>query len=450
MPLKTQLAYFAYHFFSNVLFLFFLPLYIMYAVITGRFGQRTRQRLGVYPPELAAGISGSPRIWLHAVSVGEVGTAVAIIEALTMAIPDCAIILSTTTKSGQDFAREKLPAHVTRIYAPFDFIPSVRSALSAIRPNMLVLLETEIWPNWLAESRRRGVHTALINGRISVRSIRRYLKIRPLMQAVLAHIEVFSMISPADAERIQSIGAAPDNVITSGNAKYDSLMQQVDDDQRLIVARRFNLTGNERVLVAGSTRGNEGQIVLEVYEKVRRAFPDALLIIAPRHIERSHEVEALAREKGFSCQYRTDLDKPGSTRSAAVVILDTIGELQTVYSIATVVFCGGSLVPLGGQNMLEAAVWGKPVLYGPSMEDFQDAKDLLDKTGGGIQVADGPDLAEKIDYFFRRPEEALRVGRLARQAVLFHQGAARKHTAAVLRLLAEGEDKTVKTGRARV
>ena len=165
-----KLAYFVYRFFSNVLFLIFLPLYIIYSIITGRFSQRSRERLGLYPSSTTAGISGSPRIWLHAVSVGEVGTAVAIIEALRAAMPDCVIVLSTTTSSGQNFAREKLPENVTRIYAPFDFILSVRGALSAIRPDMLVLLETEIWPNWLVESRRRGVHTALVNGRISVRS----------------------------------------------------------------------------------------------------------------------------------------------------------------------------------------------------------------------------------------------------------------------------------------
>ena len=432
-----QLAYFAYRFFSNVIFLFFLPLYIIYSIITGRFGQRMRQRLGLYPPSVTAGIIGTPRIWLHAVSVGEVGAAVAIIEALTATIPDCAIVLSTTTTSGQNFACEKLPANVTCIYAPIDFIPSVRCALSAIRPDILVLLETEIWPNWLAESRRRGVHTALVNGRISVRSIRRYLKIRPLMQTVLAHIEVFSMISPSDAQRIQAIGAARDNVITSGNAKYDCLLQQVDDAQRQKLAGQLNLTENEPVFVAGSTRGREQQIVLDVYEKIRRDFPDTLLIIAPRHIGRGREVESLAGEKGFSCQYRTDLDMPGNTRTAPVIILDTIGELQTIYSIATVVFCGGSLVPLGGQNILEAAVWGKPVLYGPSMEDFQDAKELLDKTGGGIQVADGTELAEKVDYFFRHPEEARRIGRLARQAVQFHKGAARKHADALRDLLAK-------------
>lgn len=435
MRLKIQLAHFAYRTFSNVLFIFFLPLYIIYSVVTGRFGQRTRQRLGSYPSSVTAAISGSPRIWLHAVSVGEVGAAAAIIEALSASLPGSTIVLSTTTSAGQDFAREKLPANVIRIYAPFDFTPSIRAALAAIRPDILVLLETEIWPNWLAESRRRGVHTALVNGRISTRSIRRYLKIQPLMQAVLAQIEIFSMISAADARRIQSIGASGDQVIICGNAKYDRLLQQEDEQQRLKMAGRFNITGNEPVFVAGSTRGNEPQIILDVYEKIRRTFPSVLLIIAPRHIERSTEVAALARTKGFSCQLRTDLDKPDNMRTASVVILDTIGELQTVYSLATAVFCGGSLVPLGGQNILEAAVWEKPVLYGPSMEDFQDAKELLDKTGGGIQVADGPELAEKVDYLFRHPEETRRIGRLARQAVLFHQGAARKHADAILSLL---------------
>ncbi|MEW6674263.1 MAG: 3-deoxy-D-manno-octulosonic acid transferase [Thermodesulfobacteriota bacterium] len=433
---KTQFAYIAYRFFSNLLFLFFIPFYIVYSVVTGRFGQRTRQRLGLYPPSPADGSGGAPRIWLHAVSVGEVGTAAAVIEALKAALPDCAIVLSTATTTGQEFAREKLPSNVTLIYAPFDFIPSVRGALAAIRPDVLVLLETEIWPNWLVESRRRGIHTALVNGRISVRSIRRYLKIRPLMQAVLAQIEVFSMISPADADRIQSIGAARTDIIISGNAKYDRLLQQADEKQKPNLARRFNLKGNEPVFVAGSTRGGEQLIVLDAYETIRQSFPDALLIIAPRHIERSREIAALAGEKGLSCQLRTDLDKPDAARTAAVLILDTIGELQGLYSLATVVFCGGSLVPLGGQNILEAAVWGKPVLFGPSMEDFQDAKELLDKTGGGIQVADGSELAGKVDYFFRSPEEARRIGGLARQAVLFHRGAARKHAEAVCGLLA--------------
>lgn len=412
-----------------------LPLYILFTLIIGRFGQRLRQRIGLYPPSVTAGIDGSPRIWLHAVSVGEVGAAAAVIQALADVMPGCAIVLSTTTTTGHDFARTKLPPHVTCIYAPLDFGPSLRSALAAIRPDILVLLETEIWPNWLMESRRRGIRTALVNGRISVRSIGRYLKIRPLMRAVLAHIEVFSMISPADASRICSLGAAEDKVFISGNAKYDRLLQEADESQRVKVAERFNLKGHEPVFVAGSTRGAEQEIVLTVYEKIRRTFPDALLIIAPRHIERSHEVQSLARAKGFSCQYRTDLDQPGQMRTAEVVILDTMGELPAVYSIATVAFCGGSLVPLGGQNLLEAAVWGKPVLYGSSMEDFQDAKELLDKTGGGIQVADGPDLAEKISYFFRYPEEARRVGRLARQAVLYHQGAARKHADAICGLL---------------
>jgi len=431
-----KLAYAAYRLLSHLLLPAFLPLYTVYAALSGRPAQRTRQRLGLYPASLGRGTGGQARIWLHAASVGEVGAAAAVIEALAAVRPDCEFVLSTATVTGQDVAAEKLPQKVTRIYAPFDFIPLVRKALSLVNPDILVLVETEIWPNLLSESRRRGVSTALVNGRISQRSIRRYLMIRPLMQAVLAHIDAFSMISSADAERIRSIGAAKERVRVAGNAKYDRLLRQARAEQARAIAERFNLSGTEPVWVAGSTRGREGEIVLSVYEKLLPDFPDALLILAPRHIERSREIQSLAARRGLACQLRTDLEKPGVIRSAPVLILDTIGELQSVYSIARVVFCGGSLVPLGGQNMLEAAVWGKPVLYGPSMEDFQDAKDLLDKTGGGIQVADGPELARLVARFFQHPAQAAQVGRLARQAVLRHQGAARKHAEAVLGLLA--------------
>lgn len=432
-----NLAYFIYMLFSTALFLFFAPVYIISSALGGRFGKRARQRLGFYPKSIIAGINGSPRIWLHAVSVGEVGAAVEIVKALRVEMPDCAIVLSTATGAGQRVAREKLSETATCIYAPLDFIPSVRIALTSIRPDVLVLLETEIWPNWLVQSCRRGIRTALVNGRISVRSIGRYLKIRPLMRAALAHIEVFSMISPADAQRIKSIGAAQDKVFIAGNAKYDPLLERMDTDQKIKTAARYNLTGSEPVLVAGSTRGNEAHIILNVYEQIYRTHPETLLIIAPRHIERSREIEMMVRQRGLSCQLRTDLYLKDALRTAPVVILDTIGELQTTYSIASIVFCGGSLVPLGGQNILEAAVWGKPVLYGPSMEDFQDAKELLDRTGSGIQVADESDFLEKVRHLIENPREAAAIGSRAREAVMTHKGAARKHADAIRNLLAQ-------------
>jgi 3-deoxy-D-manno-octulosonic-acid transferase len=199
--------------------------------------------------------------------------------------------------------------------------------------------------------------------------------------------------------------------------------------------RLYNLKGNEPVFVAGSTRNAEEKIILDLYRKIVQSFPKALLIIAPRHVERAKEIKDLVQARGVACQYRTEFNPDNVMRTAPVVVIDTIGELQATYSIASIVFCGGSLVPLGGQNILEAAVWGKPVLYGPSMEDFLDAKKLLDSTGGGIQVKDGQDLVEKTLYYLNHPQEAAHVGALAQKAVMSNRGAAGKHANVICRLL---------------
>jgi 3-deoxy-D-manno-octulosonic-acid transferase len=231
------------------------------------------------------------------------------------------------------------------------------------------------------------------------------------------------------------MGAPGNRIEVNGNAKYDLLLKQVDGTDREKMKRLYKLRGDSSVFMAGSIRGAEERIIIDVYEKIVQAHPEVILMIAPRHVERSRHIEEMVRERGFSYQFRTDLDKESRPRTASVVIIDMIGELQSTYSIASIVFCGGSLVPLGGQNILEAAVWGKPVFYGPSMEDFLDAKDLLDKTGGGIQVRDGRELAEKALYFFDHPEEAEMIGRLAKKAVVLNQGSARKHAMVIQRLL---------------
>jgi 3-deoxy-D-manno-octulosonic-acid transferase len=380
-------------------------------------------------------ISGSPKIWLHAASVGEVRAAVAIIESLKRLVPHGAIILSTTTEHGQALAKDKLRSKATCLYAPIDFLVSVRKALSTIRPDILVCLETEIWPNWLFEARRMGVRLALVNGRISVRSIKGYLKIRCLIREALSQVESFSMIREEDAQRLMMLGVPREKIVVNGNAKYDLLLPMADMSIKGNIEKFFNLNGNVPVFVAGSTRGTEHEIVVDVYEKILETFPETLLIIAPRHLERVRHIKDMVIRRGFSCQFKTDIDKPGGIRTASVVIMDTIGDLQSTYSIASVVFCGGSLEPLGGQNILEAAVWGKPVFYGPSMDDFLDAKALLDKTGGGIQVKDGRELAERALYYLTHPGEADTVGRLAKEAVMLNKGAAEKHADVICRLL---------------
>ena len=433
-------AYTAYNFISSFLFFSFFPPFWFYSRISGRYSQSISQRIGLYPNRLVRTISGSPRIWMHAVSVGEVSSAIAIIKSLKALMPDCAVILSTTTEHGQAFAKNKLSAGnrrpmATCIYAPVDFILSARKALSILKPDVLVCLETEIWPNWLVEAHRLGIKTAIVNGRISIRTIKGYLKIRPLMKATLNLVDAFSMINKADAHRIEMIGAPGERIEINGNAKYDLLLNQCDARIRTKMENIYNIKEDKPVFVAGSTRRSEEKIILDVYGKIIKSFPETLLILAPRHVERVCYIKELVKEQGFACQLRSDLDKQNCLRTAPIVIVDTIGELLNTYSIASIVFCGGSLVSLGGQNILEAAVWGKPVFYGPSMEDFLDAKDLLDKTGGGIQVKDGQELTEKAIYYLANPHKAVAIGKLAAQAVISHKGAAGKHADVIYRLL---------------
>ena len=428
-------AYKAYNFLNVVLFFILFPPFWLYTRLTGRFRDGLGQRLGFYPKSLVAAISGSPRIWIHAASVGEVNGAVAIIESLRRLIPDCGIILSTTTKHGQSWARERFGPEITCIYAPLDFIVSVRKALLAIRPDILVCLETEIWPNWLLAARRMGAKIALVNGRISGRSIKGYLKIRFLIQEALNQIKMFSMIREEDAQRLMMLGVPKKKIEINGNAKYDLLLRQAVPSLKGKNEKLYNLKGNEPVLVAGSTRGSEHEIIVNVYEKILQTLPETLLIIAPRHIEKIQHIIDMVKAKNLSYQLKTEIDKPDCLRTAPVVIINTIGDLQSTYSIASIVFCGGSLEPLGGQNILEAAVWGKPVFYGPSMDDFLDAKAVLDKTGGGIQVKDDRELAERMLYYLTHSDEADAVGKLAREAVMLNKGAADKHSAVIYRLL---------------
>lgn len=414
--------YALYRFFTAALF---LPVSLIGHYVRN---EQMRQRLGIYPESLLNRISGSPRLWIHAVSVGEVGVAVSMIHALKTMMPNCAIILSTTTIQGQMTARDKLGHQAVCLYAPLDFLPVIRRALSAIRPDMMIFLETEIWPNWLTECHARGIKTALLNGRISIRSIKKYLKIKPLLAKVFRGISVFSMISSEDAKRIRSLGAPDERIEINGNAKYELFVRSEDKRCAEKLARLYHI-GNQPVFIAGSTRTHEEKIILKVYREILQHFPQTLLIIAPRHVNRAAQIKDMAVQHGFACQLRTELNE--TSRTAPVVILNTIGELYQTYSIASVVFCGASLVPLGGQNIAEPAVWAKPVFYGPSMEDFQDAGRLLEKHGGGMMVKDGHDLARKILDCLANPQKAVEMGMRAKQAILQHHGAAARHIKAI-------------------
>jgi 3-deoxy-D-manno-octulosonic-acid transferase len=393
------------------------------------------QRLGYDLHELDPVMPGRPRLWIHAVSVGEVKAAEAIVDALNITSNHASILLTTTTMTGQRDACRRFAGRATVRYAPVDLWGPTRRFLCAHRPDLLVCMETEIWPNWIANAHGAGIKTVFINGRISDRSIRSYMKIRRLMKPALEKVDAFSMISEADARRIISLGAPAHRVQVNGNAKMDAPDLDRDDAGIQNLRRLYAVDETTPVFIAGSIRGAEADILMAVYERLAVQIPDLVFILAPRHLNRSSQIADIARAKGIEWQYRTQLGETGAARSAPLVILDTIGELRDVYSIASVVFCGASLVPLGGQNVFEAAVWAKPVLFGPSMEDFEEARTLLEDAGGGICVKDGMELADRAVHLLMHPDDARRLGRLAKRAVLSNQGAARRHAQVIAGLM---------------
>jgi 3-deoxy-D-manno-octulosonic-acid transferase len=332
-------------------------------------------------------------------------------------------------------AKELFGNRVPCFFAPLDLIGPTQRSLNLIQPDALVLLETEIWPNLIIRARRMGVRVAIANGRISIRSIQKYHKVRSLMNYTLAHVDAFSMISTGDALRIQSLGAALDRICVSGNAKFDVPDPVKDPHGRQNASDLYGVVDDTQVIVAGSTRNCEEPVIIDAFIQLRQKFPNTLLIIAPRHIERAEQIYQWVTAQGIDCQLRTQINATEQPRQAPVVILDTIGELSATYGIADMVFCGGSLVPKGGQNIMEPAMWAKPIIYGPSMEDFAEAKAMIQSNGGGVMIHNATEMAAVTMEWLQSPEKAKAVGLAARQAILPHGGAAEKHAEVIGRLL---------------
>jgi 3-deoxy-D-manno-octulosonic-acid transferase len=432
--------YNAYRALTSGVFLTCLPPFWFYTQLSGRYRKGFGERLGFLPGTIPQKRSGSPRVWIHAASLGEVKVARAVADHFHKQVPDTEIVVSTNTDHGRALAEETFRESPV-VYAPIDFFVTVRKALSAVQPDVMVFLETEIWPAWVTEAHRKGIKTAIVNGRISVRSVQSYRRLRSFFVEVLGKMDAFSMITEEDASRIIEIGADPWKIEVNGNAKYDLLMKEADPDLGGKARKRLNLRPSQHVFIAGSTREGEEEIVLDVYEKMVKRFPDMVLIIAPRHIVRTPAIESLVKSRGYPYQLLTEFEDGNSVRTAPVVIINTFGELFGLYSAGSINFIGASLVPLGGQNPLEAAVWGKMVFYGPHMEDFLDAKALLERVGAGIEVKNGKVFAEKAIWLLDHPESSGHLGMKAREALLRNQGAAEKHAAVITRLLHQGNPK---------
>ena len=409
-----------------------LPYYAAKMIWTGKYRKSLGPKFGFVDNKIFCEMTGSPRIWIHAVSVGEVTAAAPIVALLRTYFPKACIVFSTGTETGQEMARRIATAATSFIYYPLDIPWVVRKFITRVNPDIFILTETELWPNFMRACRERGVKIVMVNGRISPRSFRRYAATRFFWKGVLDAVIEMGVISHIDAERLRVLGMPPSRIHIMGNAKYDSLAAKASHELRGEAEKRLNITGADKVFVAGSTHEGEEKIILHVYRGLLNKYPDFKLIIIPRHPERAQAVLALARESGFDdCITMTELIAGRPRTVERIVIVDVIGELFNVYSLATVVFCGGSLVPKGGQNILEPAAWGKVIFYGPSMDDFREEKDLLEKTGTGITVGSGNELLEGILTLLSDPEDLLKRGEAGRKMVIANTGAAEKYAGMV-------------------
>ena len=429
--------YLFYNLVVKFLFLIALPYLLAQVVFSGKKRKMFLQKLGFVPREAGANPQGEPRIWIHAVSMGEVSAVHPLVRELRSRFPQGALFLSTTTASGFQIARERLTEADGIFFFPFDVPFILTRFLRRIRPRLFILAETEIWPNALRLAKKTGARTLLVNGRISDRSFPRYRKTRFFWTSVLDNLDLLSMIRVVDGERVIMMGANPVHVFVNGNCKFDQAALAADPERAAEMRRLLEIGKADRVFVAGSTHEGEEEAAIQAFLAMRERHPDLIFILVPRHIDRVPRVEKLLTQAGLPDYILRSRLPSGGRRGRKVVLWDTFGELFRVYATATLVFCGGSLVPKRGQNILEPAVWGRAVLYGPSMEDFMDAKELLESCQAGITVGSAAELAEKGLYLLDHPQELANRGKLGREAVLASQGATRRNTELAIRLLEE-------------
>lgn len=344
-----------------------------------------------------------PRIWFHAVSVGEFNAIKPLIGDLKETYQ---IIISTTTRTGQELAQRTFPT-LPVVYFPYDLRPSIRSLLHWVRPDLVIVAETELWPNFIERVVCfRKVPIIFINGRLSHRSCGRYHWIRALMRPFLRQVTHWYMQSQGDAERIRALGKlAPERVTVVGNLKFD-LIPTVDPEKRAVLQRILNITEGDTVLTLASTHSGEDALLVEAYLQMKRDFPELKLILAPRHPERINEIRNILNAQALPYSVRSLLsEEHPNPPSQTIIVLNSIGELLTVYSFSTVAVMGGSFVEKGGQNPLEPLSQRVPVIFGPHMENFAEISRMLLEAGAGYQVQDMDELMQAVTNLLTQPEE---------------------------------------------
>jgi 3-deoxy-D-manno-octulosonic-acid transferase len=401
------------------------PYYVWRYRKTSLLRNSWRERLGYLPSQYRQTIRSA--IWVHAVSVGETLAAAGLVRALQQKYPERKIFISHVTPTGRETGEKRLPGLAGRFYLPLDWSACTRRALECLRPALLMIIETELWPNLIRAAHRSGVRVVLVNARISDSSFPGYRFFRSFMRLVFENVDLVFAQTERDAERLRAIGAAPERVVVSGNLKFDFRPPETAGfasclEGALSAARR------NPVMIAASTMAGEEEAVLNAWREIYRSYPRSLLILAPRHPARFERVTQLLGLLGVSYIPRTVLSDDKEHVAAvleapAVLLLDTLGELAGLFELADVVFIGGSLVPAGGHNLLEPAQHGKPVIFGPHMENFRDAADTFLEAGAAIRVQSWQELSTQTMRLFEDGKRRAAMGRVARELVEKGRGA---------------------------
>lgn len=410
-----------------------LPYFLVKMVTVKKYREGLAERLGFLKKEKTERLRGKNAVWFHAVSVGETRAVMPLLRLFKQRRPDMKIVFSTVTKTGQAVAASEGAGLIDALlYFPLDLSWSVRRVAGLINPKVFVVVEKEVWPNFFRRMKRIGCPIIVVNGTISDRSAKRFVRFGFFFKEIFSLIDFFSARTDVDCEKALRAGVDKRRAAVTGNIKFDLKAPELQPRSLASLKGAVGADEKTRVIVAGSTHPGEEEIILDAFKELLKELKRARLIIAPRHPERFGQVEALVKKTGLACKRRSE----GGADEADVVILDSMGELATVYSFSDVSIVGGSLVPgVGGHNLLEPALFAKPVLYGSHLTTYLDMADMLEEAGGGIRVEDGKDLFEKMKRLLVDAAMRSAAGKAARETMESNTGAMERTLAIIERNL---------------
>lgn len=413
-----------------VVLLALLPGFLVRMVRRGKYRHKFWQRFGLYSPRVRERLRGDRRVWVHAVSVGEVLIAMKLIRAMRAEDPSVAFVLSTTTSTGFKLAARAKCPWLEPIYNPLDFYFTARRAVRTIRPKMLILVEAEVWPNIVCETRATGAKVVLVNARLSPRSEKRFRTVRCIAAPVFNQLDLLCLQEPDDLERWSALGVDKERLHVTGSIKFDddSAERRSPRDFRPVL-RTLGVPDGSPVLLGGSTFEGEELLLAGVFQELRREHPGLFLILVPRHFERAAGVAAQLGKTGLRVALRT---KPSPEESPDVLLVDTTGELRDWYACATVVFIGKSLCAKGGQNPAEPVMAGVPVIFGPNMQNFATLSRQFLRNRGAEEVRDAPDLQAAVNRLLKNPSLRTEMAANARKCLDIHQGATARTIATLI------------------